>query len=177
MTGKELDALRTKTGNFVIINGILFKRAVDGVPRRVLGKEQTRLRILYELHDGSSGGHRGREGTARKVGAVYWWPRWYNDVAKYVEECSVCQKRGHGRIKEPLHPTKSDGVFRKVHVDLIVLPRSRRGNEYVVVAVDDLTGWTEGSANAYTIFDGTSTHGIYSTTPQLKFYIPFKIDI
>lgn len=39
------------------------------------------------------------------------------------------------------------------------------------------TGWTESSASAYTIFDGTSTHGVYSTTPQLKFYIPFKLSV
>jgi hypothetical protein len=129
---------------FSVINGLLY-RLVDGSRRRVLAKRSSICRVLTEMHDGLvGGGHRGREATLRKVRQSFWWRRWYDDVVEYVSTCELCQKRNSGKHSVPERTlTWSHGIFDKVHVDLVVLPKSRRGNVYLVVAVDDLSGWVE----------------------------------
>ena len=46
-------------------------------------------------------------------------------------------------MKPPLTPTPVAGPCDRVGVDVIQFPRSRRGNQYVIVFVDYVTKWLE----------------------------------
>ena len=46
-------------------------------------------------------------------------------------------------VKPPLTPIPVTGAFDRVGVDVLQLPRTRRGNRYAVVFVDYLTKWPE----------------------------------
>lgn len=97
------------------------------------------------LHDDS--GHRGREGTYRRVADRYWWEDMWQVVKQYVKTCEECQRRATQRQEEELHPTFTDRRWEKVAVDVTNLPRCQ-GKQYLVVARSDLSGWVEARALA-----------------------------
>ena len=51
-----------------------------------------RLRIMFEYHDASTGGRRGREKIYLTVSRDFYWPRQYQFVRKYVLACEVYQR-------------------------------------------------------------------------------------
>lgn len=46
-------------------------------------------------------------------------------------------------MKPPLTPIPVAGAFNRVGVDVLQLPRTKRGNRYAVVFVDYFTKWPE----------------------------------
>jgi hypothetical protein len=111
--------------------------------RRVIDSAARRNEILQELHDDS--GHRGREGTYRRVADRYWWEQMWQTVKAYVKSCGECQRRAAIRQDEQLLPTAVDRRWAKVGVDVTNLPRCR-GKQYLAVARSDLSGWVEARA-------------------------------
>ena len=109
--------------------------------RRVVDSEEDRAKILQAAHEES--GHRGREGTYRRVADRYWWKDLADVVAKYVRSCKECQMRDGRRLEEALHPTWVSVMWQKVCVDIVYMPRVK-GFKYLVLARDDLSGWVEG---------------------------------
>ena len=146
LTDQQYQRLRQKSRHFLVCDGYLFKRARkrSHPPRRVIGKEDLRDEVLQELHDNQ--GHRGREATYALASRRYQWKGMYDDVAKYVQSCEECQRRKRIRYEEPLHPTWSATVWEKVGIDVVFMPTSIEGYEYIVFARDDLSGWVEARA-------------------------------
>ena len=143
LTDQQYQSLRKKSRHFLIRDGCLFKRSRrrGQPPRRVIGTELARNEILVELHDKT--GHRGREVTYALVSRRYQWKGMYDDVAKFVQSCEECQRRKRIRYEEPLHPTWSIIVWEKVGIDVVFMPTSVEGYEFIVFARDDLSGWLE----------------------------------
>ena len=73
-------ALRLKSTQYQLIDGVLFRQNYDQFLLRCLEKDDTE-HILAELHDGMAGGHFSRETTAHKVlRAGYYWPTLFKDA-------------------------------------------------------------------------------------------------
>lgn len=78
------------------------------------------------------------------------------DIEKWYCSCLVCAARhvGH-KVIPPLTPLPVGGPFDRVGVDVLQLPKTRSGKQYVVVFVDYLTKWPEffatSNQSAYTI--------------------------
>jgi hypothetical protein len=141
MSRKEFRKFRSMALQFMVHEGHLFKRASKNMPlRRVVDSEEDRAKILQAAHEES--GHRGREGTYRRVADRYWWKDLFDVVAKYVLACEECQKRDGRRLEEALHPTWVSVMWQKVAVDITYVPKVK-GFEYLVLARDDLSGWVE----------------------------------
>lgn len=145
LTDLQYQQLRKKTRNFLVRDGYLFKRSnKHGIPpRRVVGLQEQKLKIIQELHDEI--GHRGKKNTFDQISRRYQWKGLYEDVANYVKSCEECQRRARVRYEEPLHPTWSILVWEKVGIDVVHMPPSE-GFGYIVFARDDLSGWVEGRA-------------------------------
>jgi Integrase zinc binding domain/RNase H-like domain found in reverse transcriptase/Reverse transcriptase (RNA-dependent DNA polymerase) len=127
---------------FLVRDGHLFRRASKNIPlRRVVDSEADRLSILHALHDDC--GHRGREGTYRRIADRYWWKDLSREVAKYCRSCQECQRRAPNRQEEALHPTWVSVMWQKVALDIVYMPPVQ-GYKYLVLARDDLSGWVEG---------------------------------
>ena len=99
-------------------------------------------------------GHPGIEQTKARVLQNFYWPGVFNDVAKYCRSCVVCQKS----VKRPKNskvahisvPVVSE-PFKKVAIDIIgPLPKSKKGNRYILTLVDYATRYPE-AATLYTI--------------------------
>lgn len=141
-SAKEFRRFKTKALSFMVHNGHLFKRASKNMPlRRVVESEADQTRILEAAHEES--GHRGREGTYRRVADRYWWESLSADSEKHVTTCEACQKRDGRRMEEALHPTWVSVMWQKVCMDIVYMP-AVEGYKFLVMARDDLSGWVEG---------------------------------
>lgn len=100
-----------------------------------------RWRIVSLCHD--SLGHFGLEKTMKKLEETYWFPRMKRYVRRYLASCLDClyNKTPSGKRPGYLHSIKKVGVpFHTLHLDhLGPFPRSKRGNSYLIVAVDGFT--------------------------------------
>ena len=67
----------------------------------------------------------------------------YKDSLDYLKDCPQCAiVSGTGRkCNPPLKPIPVERVFRIVGVDILELPRTSAGNQYVVVFQDFLSKW------------------------------------
>jgi hypothetical protein len=144
MSMKEFSAFKKEAMKYLVREGHLFRRQSKNSPlRRVVDDAEIRQRILQELHDES--GHRGREGTYRRVADRFYWAGLFKDVEKYVSTCFACQTRAHGRTDEALHPTWSSYIGEKWSIDVVHMPLCL-GHPYMALAREDLSGWVEGTA-------------------------------
>ena len=141
---KEFRAFKSEALRYRVQDGHLYRRNSKNVPsRRVIDSDERKLEILKQLHDES--GHRGREGTYRRIADRYWWEQLHDDVKGYVRSCEECQKRDPTRLEEALHPTWVTFMWQKVGLDVVHMPACR-GKHYIVMARDDFSGWVEGRA-------------------------------
>lgn len=102
-----------------------------------------RTRILHECHDAPTGGHLGKDKTIDQVKRRFYWPRMDAEIQTYVTGCDACQRN------KPSHQAKigllqplpiPERPWQQVSLDLIVaLPRTKSGQDAVVVFVDKLT--------------------------------------
>lgn len=144
MTLKEFNKFKKEALRYKVQDRHLFCRNSKNVPlRRVIDSQTDKDKILQQLR--GEGGHRGREGTYRRVADRYWWDNLYADVKAYVKSCLECQKRDPTRAEEALHPTYVSLLFHKIGLDVVHMPPSI-GFHFFVLARCDLSGWVEGRA-------------------------------
>ena len=103
--------------------------------RRVAVPKHLREKILGDVHHGKISGHFTGKRTFSALARHWWWEK------MYVESCPECTiTAGTGRhYKTPLHPIPVSKPFQIVGADLMELPKTRRGNKYVLVLQDYLT--------------------------------------
>ena len=141
-------AIKRKARYFIVINDGLYKKNKQNPQRpfKVVRWQEIET-ILYNTHSDPLAGHFSLEETYRRVKLRYYWPQMFNDVRAYVKSCDECQKRGKNKRTEPLHPIKVGRPFDRVGMDIVgPLPKTKRGNVYIVVATDYLTKWPEARA-------------------------------
>jgi hypothetical protein len=87
--------LRYKAIKFVILNGSLFYKSLDGVLLQCLGLEEAK-KMMSEVHDGLCGAHRSAyrmKWVIRQAGCF--WPTMLEDCFEYYKGCQDCQKFGN----------------------------------------------------------------------------------
>ena len=142
---KRKTQLRKNSTHYFVKNHILYRHTKNG-GRRVILPEQVEV-ILYNLHQDMSGAHLGVEAVLEKVKERYYWPQMYEDVKSYVQTCDVCQKRGAPKRREELIPLTIREPFHRIGIDIKgPLPRTQKGNRYIIVAMDYFTKWPEAKA-------------------------------
>ena len=67
----------------------------------------------------------------------------YTDVYEKVKSCPECAivSGGGRKRKPPLHPIPVQRPFQIIGVDIMELPKTRKGNRYVVVFQDFFSKW------------------------------------
>ena len=133
--------LATQQILYAILDGVLcyvdkrYNRSRVAVPHHLKEK------ILMVEHRGVMGGHFSGKCTYSALAYRWWWEVMYADAVKYADNCPECTiAMGTGRHdKPPLHPIPVSRPFQILGVDLMELPKTRRGNKYVIVFQDYLT--------------------------------------
>eukprot|EP00731_Ephydatia_muelleri_P001017 Em0001g1017a len=114
----------------------------------VLPKEFRKL-ALNLAHSIPTAGHLGKKKTVDHILHRFYWPGVYRDVTSYCKSCAGCQKLSGAKVtRAPLVPLPVISVpFERIAMDIVgPLPRSSRGNKYVLVVCDYATRYPEAIA-------------------------------
>ncbi|GBG91591.1 hypothetical protein CBR_g52627 [Chara braunii] len=124
----EVDpVVRETSKGFVVRDGHLFKKAADGVPKRVVCGISRQLDVIAALHDGVAGGHRSARVTLNKIQRLYLREGMSKMVIDFCKSCFPCQQRSNIRYLEPLNPRYMAEPDAVVHLDLFVMPPGING--------------------------------------------------
>ena len=145
---------RADAGNsdFLVIDQLLWKRAPDnsgGCDNLLLVvPTEYRLELVRIAHDLPSSGHQGGRKTEQRLRALYYWPKMQRMVRQYVRACKECQMVAPKRTieRQPLEPIQAmhSYPFSDISVDIMggQLPKSSRGNKYVMLIICNVSKWT-----------------------------------
>jgi hypothetical protein len=102
--------------------------------------------LLSLAHDHPTAAHLGRRKTLFRLSSRFTWPHMRRDVAAYVRSCTLCQQykpsnQPPGGLMKPIVVLEP---WNTVGIDLTgPLPKTRRGNIYILVVIDYFTKWVE----------------------------------
>ena len=141
---KKLARRIAMTGSqFVIEDGALYRIEADST-LRVVVPEECHKKLFEEVHVGRVGAHLSDVKVHSELRRHYWWTGMRRDITSWTRASLICATHSPGRrCKPPLTPIPVSGVFDRIGVDVLQLPRTKRGNRYAVVVVDYLTKWPE----------------------------------
>ena len=106
----------------------------------------SRSAVMTALHTLPMSGHLGYKKTYHRVRSQFYWKGISSDVKAFVRSCLACQQRKPPlpRHSSQLQLFSASRPFEVVSIDLFgPLPRSEKGNRYVVVMVDRFSRWVE----------------------------------
>jgi len=130
---------------FVIKNNYLYRKdkRKPGNLLRVIRNFEMEA-VLYMMHNSPTAGHFSVDIMFEKIRSRYFWPQMYENIREYVKSCDACQRRGKSRTQQTLHPIPVHAPFELIGIDFVgPLPKTKRGNRYIIVAMDYLTKWPE----------------------------------
>jgi hypothetical protein len=110
------EKIRKQSENYLIQDQKLFRKAIEGNPKRVILPEQTEL-VLFYLHKEQNGAHLGIKATYEKVKERYYWPKMYETIKQYIKTCDNCQRRGKPKRQERLIPLIVGQPFHRIGMD------------------------------------------------------------
>ena len=137
----------TDETRYFVANGILYTFAEPyrhaGRYMRVLLPQQYREQVINRCH--AEVAHAAAAKTLARVQECYVWPGMRKHVTEYIHACVHCNtltppNPSHPRGKIPTPPTP----FHTWGIDRVgPFPKDRKGRQYLLTAVDHLTGWAE----------------------------------
>jgi hypothetical protein len=139
--------IRRTAFKYVLMNDELYRRTVNDVLLKCLGPNDAIL-AMAKVHEGICGTHQ----SAPKMKWLlrrsrFYWPNMIANCFKYYKGCQVCQKFGDLQLVPvaELHPIIKPWPFRGWGLDFIgeIHPSSSKGHQFVLVATDYFTKWTE----------------------------------
>ena len=145
----EAKKVRFRSSRYLIINNHLYRRSHSMPYLRCLGPAESR-EAIQEVHEGICGHHPGGRAMAHKLIRLgYYWPTLLRDAVSFTRQCKSCQFNAPNVPKpsQPLETMVNPCPFAQWGLDLIgPMPKGTGGVEYVVVATDYSTKWTEAKA-------------------------------
>ena len=132
--------LAAERSSFEIEDGVLYHVERDG-SLRVIPPEEKREQLFEDLHGAA---HLGFYKTFGRFSAHYWWPGMRAYVKRKCAGCETCLRRHAGQATlPPMTSIPVGGPFERMGVDVLKLPKTHSGKQYVVVFMDYLTKWPE----------------------------------
>ena len=165
-SAKSLKALtpihRASLQRYSLKDGFLYYQSnADDAQRIVVPDDMMlKLQIMYEYHDASTSGHRGREKTYLSLSKIFYWQRMYEFVRSYVQACEICQRvKSYPTSDAPLRPLPIPSeCWQSISMDFVFgFAPDDNGNTGVLVFVDRLSKMVHLAAVPATITaDGTA---------------------
>ena len=129
---------------FFLSGDIIYKKGVDQdqlvVPKELINE------ALQVCHDNPCAAHPGIARTKSRLQQQFFWYGMGGDAKTYVLGCQTCNsnKSANRKNRFPLQINHAGIPMEKVHMDFIgPLPKSKMGNEHILVIIDQFTKWVE----------------------------------
>ena len=115
---------------------------------RLLVPLELRQTVLELLHSKPAGGHFGVKKTVEKLKFRFHWPELKADVVEWCRRCpDCCRRKTNKKNRGKMHPSQVGLPMERVAMDIMgPLPRTERGNKYVLAVIDYFTKWAEAYA-------------------------------
>ena len=141
---KRKQKVATQAPLFTMVDDILYYvNPKQNNEKRVVVPKHLRDEIMKENHSGRMAGHFSGSRLYNTLVHHWWWEGMYKDALDHSKRCPQCAiVSGGGHVhKPPLHPIPVERAFQILGVDIMELPKTSKGNQYVVVFQDFLTKW------------------------------------
>ena len=129
---------------FKLVQGTICMRKDD--QDTVLVPQAIQAEIIQLHHDLPSAGHQGRERTKARIKQRYFWYGMSKDIRQYVLQCPDCaaNKKPSRYGRAPMINYHAGAPMERVHLDFLgPLPKSAKGNQHILMMVDQFTKWVE----------------------------------
>lgn len=136
--------------DFRVSGNILYKHIMsrsklsDNSPEwKIVVPTGNRLELLNKFHDDALAGHFGIFKTLSRLSQLYYWPKMRNSVKSYVRKCKICASCKPDNLPQAGLTGNYRNInfpFQLISADLLgPYPRSKNGNQYVLVITDWFT--------------------------------------
>jgi hypothetical protein len=130
-----------------IVDGKIYKRINDqnvGANQWKLAvAAKDRLRVIENSHDTPTSGHMGYLKTLKRIQENHYWPGMSGDVRQYVKSCDACKRSKTSNLGQRSlmgQQKPAERPWSVISVDFMgPLPRSKRGNVFLLVVTDSFT--------------------------------------
>ena len=95
--------------------------------------------VITAAHHPVLRAHYRRNKMIERIRMRFYWPEYLQDVEMFLLQCHRCLDRGNPQRRRALQCYNSGVPFKRVRP----LPRTPRGNAYLVTAYDTFTRWPE----------------------------------
>lgn len=115
------------------------------LPRKIVPE------ILELVHVLPTSGHLGFFKTCERIKSRYYWKGWREDMEIYCRQCKECAGRNprSKKLRAPLVTSQCGYPMERVAMDVTgPLPRTERGNRFIIVVSDYFTRWPDAYAVA-----------------------------
>jgi hypothetical protein len=105
-----------------------------------------REEAFKQLHGVRTAAHLGIKKTLYKFRDRFTWYGMTSEVTRHVQNCDICSSRKSPTKKRraPMKKYRVGNPMERIAADILgPLPRSNKGNEFVLVVSDYFTRWTE----------------------------------
>ncbi|XP_048242778.1 uncharacterized protein LOC125375886 [Haliotis rufescens] len=127
------------------VDPLIKEKTTRGMASLVVPKS-LQQEVLRLNHDVMAAAHLGMEKTIYRVKTRFYWHGMVQDIKLYVSTCSTCS-RNKGPVRHARSPMinfHAGAPMERVHLDFIgPLPKSKLGNQYILMMVDQFTKWVE----------------------------------
>lgn len=149
----ELKSYWSRFDSLEIKDSILYHKFENDIGNKITWQivlpTSLRQNVLHQLHNVPTAGHLGVKKTLQKVRLRYFWYGLRRDVEHWISKCDTCASR-KAPNKTPKAPMKlySVGVpMERLAIDIAgPLPKTNKGNRYILVISDYFTKWTQAFA-------------------------------
>lgn len=139
------DHLEKEESNFTVQDNQVFRKYItekgnESLVRFIPFNE--RADLVFQYHE--SFGHAGVKTMLKMFGDRFWWPTMKTDIKDWIRTCAQCQlNSNHTKThQDVMHPLSIPKAFERWHLDFVgELPVTKRGNKWLLTAVDSLTNW------------------------------------
>ena len=100
------------------------------------------LRKLFLSNAHDKAAHQGADRTLSQLSQTAYWVGMAKDTIRYCSLCSTCQiNKSLPAQPAPLQPIIASRPWELVAVDVLKVPQSSQGNQYILVAQDYFSKW------------------------------------
>ena len=106
--------------------------------------ESLKQEVISLNHNLPLTGHMGIAKTITRVKQSFIWYNMAKDIELFVKSCSLCNRNKKANVNAALGQYHAGSLLERVHIDILgPFTPSTKGNQYVLMIVDQFTKWLE----------------------------------